>query len=99
MMTKEKRLVFGLDDIRAVTFQCKECRGRVTMLPDDARLKVPGDCPVCHMEWYSAPLVKETAASVGTPFNDFVGGIRRLRELQGAGQFKFSLLLEFDDPS
>src|SRR5436853_6031559 len=60
-MTLERRFVIGLADIRAITFQCKTCGGRVTVSPDKENLEEMHNCPLCSEVW------GQRAVGDGTP--------------------------------
>jgi hypothetical protein len=49
-MTFERKIVVGLEDIKAVSFACEQCQFKLTMSPDDVK-KIPEHCPSGH-EWY-----------------------------------------------
>ena len=94
-MTVERRLVVGLGDIRAVTFECKSCSARLTLAPDKVDPDGLTRCPSCGTTWWTTP----TSGKVMTPNSrifTFLSAIGPMRELQA--EIGFTLLLEFDEP-
>jgi hypothetical protein len=91
-MTIERRMMMGLDDIRAVSFQCDHCKFRITMFPDDIK-EIPKNCPSNH-RWISG----EPEATVIPPLLKFSDGLAKLRTFIGKKALGFSILLEFDEP-
>ena len=77
-MTSERRLLFGFDDIRAVTLECKNCRTRLTMAPDKI---VPDQlliCPQCRATWIPAGM--RVGRNDGFPVYQFLGLLGELIE-------------------
>ncbi len=94
-VTFERKIVVGLEEIRAITFECHKCKSRLTVSPDDIR-DIPAACPHCNFSWR---LPEDTsAASVGSPPKTFAFGIRELKIRFGADVIGFKILLEFDEP-
>ena len=50
-MTKEARIVFGLNDLVAVRFQCSKCQGEVVQRFDGRHWRLPTSCPLCYARW------------------------------------------------
>ncbi len=96
-MTIEHKIVVGLDDIKTVIFECKQCRTRVTMSPDEIRipLKCPKENCVSRAWIVGSPsgLTSEYEGSTAAHIN-FVEAIGYIRKNKGAA---FRVLLEFDD--
>jgi hypothetical protein len=91
-MTVEHKIVVGLDDIKAVSFECKQCRTRVTMLPDDIR--VPYRCQKCDAVWIVGD--PSSYQGVTSPHMNFVNAIGQIRK-QLANGAPFKILLEFNE--
>lgn len=53
-MTSERRWLAGLDDIRAVTLECKTCKARLSLAPDEIRTERVRSCPSCNRNWLVA---------------------------------------------
>lgn len=53
-MTVEHRLLFGLADIRAITFECVQCGIRLSIAPDKLKVTDVGKCPTCARQWLHA---------------------------------------------
>ena len=50
-MTKETRIVFGLNDLVSVRFQCSKCQGEVVQRFDGRHWRLPLACPWCLDSW------------------------------------------------
>ena len=50
-MTKETRIVFGLNDLVSVRFQCSKCQGEVVQRFDGRHWRLPTSCPLCLDSW------------------------------------------------
>jgi hypothetical protein len=98
-MTVEHKIVVGLDDIKAVIFECRQCRTRVSMSPTDAT-EIPVQCPQrnCASVWITgrpSAIRSEHDSSTSAHIN-FVSAIGYIRKHNGAA---FRILLEFDNQS
>lgn len=83
-MTVERKIVVGLEDVKAVSLKCRSCSLRITISPDRPRL--PNECPACQSSWlslerYNANVI-EALANVRKPTT---------------GSPTFHVLLEFDE--
>ena len=56
-MVKEVRIIFDLDDIRGIRYQCSRCGGEVVQRIDGCR-DAPSSCPLCDHPWIHAELTK-----------------------------------------
>ncbi len=50
-MTKETRIVFSLEDLVSVRFQCSKCQGEVVQRFDGRHWRLPTSCPLCDDSW------------------------------------------------
>ena len=50
-MTKETRIVFGLNDLVSVRLQCSKCQGEVVQRFDGRHWRLPTSCPLCLARW------------------------------------------------
>ena len=50
-MNKEARIVFGLNDLVSVRFQCSKCQGEVVQQFDGRHWRLPTSCPLCLDSW------------------------------------------------
>jgi hypothetical protein len=91
-MTVERRLLVGLEDIKAVAFQCDSCKFRITMSPDDIR-ELPKNCPNGHRWIIGEPEV--TSVPTLIKFAELLAALRKLRAQKVLG---YSVLFEFDEP-
>lgn len=92
-MTIERKIVVGLGDIKSVSFQCDECKYRVTMSPDEIR-EIPRGCPNGH-RWIQG----EPEASQFPPLLKFAENLGKLRTATSQKLLGFQILLEFDEPA
>ena len=100
-MTSERRIVVGLGDIRAVTFECKSCGVRVSYQPDDSHLMpVNTNCPACNEDWWTTSTTRGsvfgTQADIVANLLTGLQGVRKLADQKSVG---FRLLLEYDEPT
>ena len=49
-MDKESRIVFGIEDLVTVRFQCHKCKGEVAQ-DISAPESMPNQCPLCGHSW------------------------------------------------
>lgn len=101
-MTLERKIVLGLDEIKAIVFECSSagCGARV-VLPPDAIDNIPTNCPGRHAwNWADPKLIEraEQSNSKSAPLVSFLQSLRRLRDplVQESAGFKISL--ELDEP-
>ena len=94
-LTFERKIVVGLEEIRAITFECHQCKSRLTVSPDDIR-DIPTACPHCSFSWRLPEDAQ--AAPAGSPPKNFAFGIKELKIRFGADVIGFKILLEFDEP-
>ena len=50
-MTKETRIMFGLEDLVTIRVQCGKCQGEMVQRLDGHHWYLPGLCPMCHVSW------------------------------------------------
>jgi len=94
-MTFENKIVVGLGEIKAVTFQCSDtkCEARVSVPPDN--VSVPEKCPHCGRQWLGGTVPKQEApAPASMRLCEALGEIRRRIKDNGASPFE--ILLEFE---
>ena len=58
-MDKETRIVFGIEDLVTVRFQCGKCKGEVTQNLN-APEPMPQRCPLCGHPWQTSEGLKTT---------------------------------------
>lgn len=95
-MTFEHKIVVGFDDLKAVSFQCKNCGARMSIQAKSLR-DVPLACGSCNAGWRTASgagqgMTAESAAQ------GLVEAIVSLRVLIRENQDLFRVLLEFEEP-
>ena len=97
-MTIEHSIVVGLDDIKTVIFECRQCRTRVSMLPNDIR--IPQKCPnenCASREWITGipANVRSSYEASTAKYVNFVEAIGHIRKSKNDAAFR--ILLEFDE--
>jgi len=91
-MTVEHTISVGLDDIKAVTFECNQCHAKMSVSPDNGR--VPTDCRQCGAVWLIGdPSPYPTG---GSPYTAFLFAIGKIRASIKGGM-PFAILLEFNE--
>lgn len=92
MMTVERKIVFGLSDIKAVIFECIKCKSRTALSPEEWK-EPPSRCPAGHAwEWN----VYSDYRSTESPFLAFLTSLRKLSEL--GSEKGFRIMLEIAEP-
>ncbi len=95
-MTIEHSIVVGLDDIKTVIFECRQCHTRVSMSPDDIR--IPVKCPKedCAV-WLAGEPAKVVSPYEATTskYLNFVQALGHIRKSTNGATFK--ILLEFNE--
>ncbi|MHB8484939.1 MAG: hypothetical protein ACYDCM_04280 [Candidatus Acidiferrales bacterium] len=92
-MTYERKIIVGLEEIKAVIFQCNECKSRIVLAPENVE-SPPRKCPREHAwDWN---IVAEYD-QMGSPFVCFLLGLKQLRNplIERCG---FKVFLEFEEP-
>ncbi|MGD0498251.1 MAG: hypothetical protein ABSC23_07430 [Bryobacteraceae bacterium] len=97
-MTIERKLFVGIEDIKALVFECKSCLSRMSIPPKAGASKsVPAVCPTCRAEWWTFQAAPR--APVFSVVQTFVDCIERLRALASEGvEPGARILLEFEEP-
>jgi hypothetical protein len=94
-MVVERRIITGIEDIKAVIFECVKCKSRTSHSPDRA-IDVPYACVCGHLwrkEDHSARMARMEQSSV-----QFVSAIAALRMVDRENPLGFKILLEFEEP-
>jgi hypothetical protein len=98
-MTIERKFIVGIEDIRALVFECNSCHSRLSVQPGHLTVPtIPLQCPQCQERWsLPDPFRRDRVAS---PFASFVESIELLRSIkpeamEAAG---FKMLLELEEP-
>jgi hypothetical protein len=92
-MTPEQRILFGLEEIKAIVFECTECGARSSIKPGISR-KPPYTCPSGHAwDWD----VSVSFSSTESPFRALFGALARLPDLT-TGKTGFKMYLEIERP-
>lgn len=89
-MTVERKIVVGLEDIKAVTFECHKCKSRLSFLPD-RQIDIPQQCN-CGQRWIIGDV------PTNSPFRKFTDALHAARNMLKPESSGFRVLLEFDEP-
>lgn len=96
-MTVEHRMIVGINDIKAVTFECLNCKTRITVQADSLR-DVPRVCGSCNTVWWAST---DTTAYVSTSAPAplaLIQAIVTMNILIREKKETFRVLFEFDEP-
>jgi hypothetical protein len=96
-MTVERRMIFGIDDIRAVTFQCSSCKTRIT-IPADSLREVPRQCTSCDAVCWRGDEIATHVSTSGPAAMAFIQAIRTLATMMHEKKDGFRILLEIEEP-
>jgi hypothetical protein len=96
-MTIERRMIVGIDDIEAVTFQCLSCNARATT-PVSSLSEVPRQCKSCNAVWWRENEFASHVSTSGPAAMAFVQAIRTLTIMMREKKHAFLILLEFKEP-
>jgi hypothetical protein len=91
-MTIVRKFLANLEEIKAVVFECNECKARIVLAPDINQ--PPAKCPLGHSwDWDGFAGHQPVAYS---PYVLFLLGLKKLRE-PVKGKNDFTIYLEFDE--
>jgi hypothetical protein len=93
-MTFERRLVVGLEEIKAIVFECNECKSRVAISPQSIE-HPPHSCPRSHSWNWDRPAERSMMASA---HQDFISGLKALRDPAREHSSGFKIFLEYEEP-
>ena len=96
-MTIERRMIVGIDDIKAVTFECSKCGARTPIAVGSLR-EVPPQCPSCNEVWWRNNDFTTHVTTSGPVATAFIQAVRVLAAITGDKKDTFRILLEFDEP-
>ena len=98
-MTLEHRMVVELGDIRAITFECKKCKARLTLSPEKLTDRSLNQCPMCREIWLEpTPVSTTTQASELLRFLLLLGIARKTQQKGSDSEAGVRVLLELDVP-
>lgn len=96
-MTVERKIVVGLEDVQAVTFECGKCGSRVTVPPDRGG-DVPARCIRCGHEWITPNMTNYEPNTAIDATVKFWTALQTVRTLIKNNKLGFRILLEFREP-
>jgi hypothetical protein len=90
-MTFERKIIIGLEEIKALVFQCNECGSRTT-IPFERFAAIPRECPNGH-HWDSVTKPEMIASA----YIAFVLSLKMLRDPQYDKAARFKIFLELEE--
>ena len=91
-MTFERKIIVGLEEIKALVFQCNECEAR-TVIPIGKLSSIPTECPTGHS--WDANAAPDSPKS---PYFAFMFSLKRLMDPQYEKAARFKIFLELEEP-
>jgi len=97
-MTVERKIIIGLEDIKAVLFKCTACDSRMSVVTKaDEPIRIPHECHNCHRTW--SLLEPAQYEHVGSPFVNFTSSLTKIISHWNDGvKTGFRILLELEEP-
>lgn len=92
-MTFEHKIVWGLEDIKYVIFECNECKARASLLLQSS-FRPPAKCPNGHPWDWNIGL---GYSSTESPHLAFLSALKKLSD-PGLKDVGFRVFLEFEEP-
>jgi hypothetical protein len=93
-MVIERRIVVGIEDIKSIILECKNCKARIVRAPELER-EVPYQCPECPSKWRT-PSGRQVIQSDSACFH-FAKAIPALRSLIKENALGCNILFEFEE--
>jgi hypothetical protein len=97
-MAIEHQTVVGLDDIKAVSFECGHCKVR-TRIPASSLTLPPQGCSSCNSVWWGNRDVSMNVSTSGPAPLGFIQALVTIRAAIRESKDTFRILLEFNDPN
>jgi hypothetical protein len=96
-MTSERKIVVGLEDIKAITFECtkEKCAARVSVSPSK-QIDVPHTCPQCGSEWRTGRKQQHTFTE--SAVEKLTGALADLSTVGREHPLGYRVLFEFEEP-
>lgn len=94
-MTTERKIVFGLQDIRAVSYECNKCHARTTFPLGYAREPI-GVCYICNHRW-RGEVPQSGYSCEPSAYTRFLGAATEIKTLEKETGFK--MVFELDEIS
>ena len=94
-MTYEHKIIIGFDEIKAIIFECNQCKCKTVIVPEELNT-TPNSCPKGHSwDWNVITEYRD----FGSPFVGFFKFFRFLREASLSERVGFKILFELDVPN
>lgn len=95
-MTVEHRVIVGLSDIRAITFECVKCGARLSVAPGKVDTDTLRECPTCTAPWLTGTVGTGRVQQV--PVTRFVDAIAPALVSEQHDEQGVRVLFEFAEP-
>ena len=96
-MAVERRVMFGINDVKSLAFECVHCSARIYFLPE-GEIEIPKQCPECRKEWTGRTSGKPDEI-LPSPFIGLTEATMRMKRLAAEGsESRFRIRFEFDEP-
>jgi len=96
-MTIERRMIVGIDDVKAVRFECSKWGARTPIAVGSLR-EVPQQCPSCNEVWWRSNDFVTHVTTTGPAASAFIQEVRVLAAITRDKKDAFRILLEFEEP-
>lgn len=96
-MTIERRMILGVDDVKAVTFECSKCAARTPIGVGSLR-EVPQQCPSCNEVWWRSNDFATHVTTSRPAATAFIQALRVLAAITRDKKDTFRIFLEFEEP-
>jgi hypothetical protein len=96
-MTSERKIIVGIEDIKAITFECTkdQCRARISLSPN-VQADAPHACPQCGVEWRTG--VKQRHDFTESAVQKLTGAVADLTAIKRTNPLNYRVLFEFEEP-
>ena len=92
-MIMEHKILIGLDDIKAVIFECRKCKSQQRILMSNLN-ETPNSCTQCNSGWIQKD---NSYHSYPSRLDNFVKSMKKLLELENSNTVNVKILLEIDE--
>jgi hypothetical protein len=97
-VTSEHKLVVGVDDIKAVTFECLSCETRIS-IPFEKLNTPPRACSSCNAIWWSGQDISTNVSTSGPAILGLIQALVTIRVLMREKKNNCRILFELEEPA
>ena len=94
-MTIQRHIFIGLEDIKAIVYECAKCSARLTLTPDHT--EIPETCSQCAQIWIPRK-PPESGTHPVSPLTQMLNALRRLRDLSKVTTLGVRIFFEIEEP-